>query len=213
MKKIIEINDWSDPSELKKTISRLQNRRKTVLRQLGYDQIHFNGSKYNLDHILPALEAMLDHRLPEEESGRNNYYIYFHCNPLKKLFVKNDIKHLFLAKNFPGMTHVPFYVGKGTGNRAYQFERSGPYAKIRAKLRGFDLEPSVFIAKSELSENQAFNLESKIIDILGVTHLEKHGLLVNLDEGSNHHWRRHHGYATSEYADMIKKILKRNKFI
>ena len=88
MKKIIEIQNYDDPSELKKLISVLQNRRKNILRSLGYDQINFNGSKYNSNTILPALEEMYK----VDNCTVGNYYIYAHCNPLKPLSITTNLK-------------------------------------------------------------------------------------------------------------------------
>jgi hypothetical protein len=204
-KKIIEI-DFDDPSDLKRNITKLQKRRKTVLRQLGYDQIHFNGSKYNLDTILPIMKDIYNFKLPGEYDDIGEYYIYFHCNPLKPLFVKNNLKHLFISLQFPGINYEPFYVGKGKDNRAYNLARNDSHRKIRTNIIKYKKDIEVFIAEKNLNESKALAKEAKLIDILGLQAISKYGLLCNLDEGFEPSNRR------SLYADNMKKLIKRNGF-
>lgn len=204
-KKIIEI-DFDDPSDLKRNITKLQKRRKTVLRQLGYDQIHFNGSKYNLDTILPIMKDIYSFKLPGEYDDTGEYYIYFHCNPLKPLFVKNNLKHLFISLQFPGIKYEPFYVGKGKDNRAYNLARNDSHRKIRTNIIKYKKDIEVFIAEKNLNESKALAKEAKLIDILGLQAISKYGLLCNLDEGFEPSNRR------SLYADNMKKLIKRNGF-
>jgi len=207
MKKIIEIQNYDDPSELKKLISVLQNRRKNILRSLGYDQINFNGSKYNSNTILPALEEMYK----VDNCTVGNYYIYAHCNPLKPLSVTTNLKHLFLATKFPSIKYEPFYVGKGTGNRAYDLSRNDSHRKIRSNILKYKKDIDVCILDNYLSEDTALAKESKLIDILGLISLSKHGLLTNLDEGIDYLYRREQ-YKTADNADLILKILVKNGY-
>ena len=57
MKKDFSI-DWDNPSDIKKHISMLQIRRKLLLRKLGYNEVTFNNSKYNLDNIFPEINKL-----------------------------------------------------------------------------------------------------------------------------------------------------------
>lgn len=207
MKKIIEIQDYNNPSELKKLISVLQNRRKNVLRSLGYDQINFNGSKYNITTILPAIEEM--YNVNNCTSG--NYYIYAHCNPLKPLAITTNLKHLFLATKFPSIKYEPFYIGKGTGNRAYDLSRNDSHRKIRSNIIKYKKDIDVCILENYLSEDSALAKESKLIDILGLISLSKHGMLANLDEGVDYSYRREQ-YKSADNADLILKILAKNGY-
>jgi hypothetical protein len=207
MKKIIEIQNYNDPTELKKLISLLQNRRKNILRSLGYDQINFNGSKYNSSTILPAMEEM--YKLDNCTTG--NYYVYAHCNPLKPLSITTNLKHLFLASMFPSIKYEPFYIGKGVGNRAYELSRNDSHRKIRSSIIKYKKDIEVCILDKNLSEDSALAKESKLIDILGLISLSKHGLLANIDEGADASYRREQ-YKLADNAALIAKILVKNGY-
>jgi hypothetical protein len=207
LKRIIEITNYNDPSELKKVISQLQSRRKTVLRKLGYDQITFNGSKYNCETILPIINEYYD----STPNNFGNHYVYFHCNTLKPLFVKNNLKHLFLALKFPGMRYEPFYVGKGVGNRAHNLHRNVSHRKIRSNLIKYKKDIEVFIAEKNLDENSALLKESYLIDILGLISLSKHGILTNLDEGVNS-FNRVDRLEKTNNPVILKKLFIKNGF-
>ncbi len=80
-------------------------------------------------------------------------------------------------------THSPartFYIGKGTGSRAYDHlirpDRTRKYARIRA-IVGAGHEPIVEVLIDNLSETQALRLESELITALGTE--ETGGILTN----------------------------------
>jgi len=206
MEKILLEVDWENPSDLKNTITKLQKRRKSILRILGYDEIYFNNSKHHLSLLLPSFEKMIEGVV--DDTGV--YYVYAHCNPLKPLNIKHDIKHLFLSSKFsPQLEYEPFYIGKGTDNKYLNLNlnRNGSHSKIRSGLKKFDKEIECVILRKNLSADNALLLESKLIDILGLRSLSHHGLLCNLDEGVDNNQRR------LLYDDpTITKILKRNGF-
>lgn len=108
-----------------------------------------------------------------------NYYVYVHCDPTASIALKKDGVSTFGATM--GMTHLPFYVGKGTGNRAFELDRNETHRKVRQKLKLFDKDIKVTILKEGLTEKEALMLESKLIDIFGLISIG--GRLVNLDEG------------------------------
>jgi len=207
MIKTINVN-YDDPKDLKATISALQNRRKKILRELGYNQVNFNGSKYNMENIYPIFDDILNTNIINVPDNNDNkiYYVYVHCDPRTILNVTN-IKHIFLASKF-GLKNEVIYVGKGTGERFKDLHRNDSHRKFRSLLikNGRDLLP-VKIAEN-LSEQEALGLESKLIDILGLKCLSKHGMLLNLDEGENAEERR------KQYPDntIIKKLLQKNGF-
>jgi hypothetical protein len=202
--------DWDCPKDLKKNITLLQQRRKSLLRSLGYDEIYFNGSKYNLENILPAFNQIYDTDLGDiyfNEDISGKYYVYLHCNPLKPLNVKNDIKHLFLASKYPNLKYEPFYVGKGKDNRYLDFVRNDSHRKIRTNIKKYNKEIVSVKVIENLSQAESFSYESKLIDILGLKCYSSYGCLVNLDEGENSNLRR-----KMYNNEIIFKILKRNGF-
>lgn len=126
----------------------------------------------------------------------NKYYVYVHCDPSAKIAARKDGVSTFGATL--GMTHLPFYIGKGVGNRAFDLDRNESHRKIRQKLKIFNKDILVTIIKDGLTEMDALILESKLIDIFGLT--SHGGRLVNLDEGINHKERK------QKYGDHLKKL-------
>lgn len=74
----------------------------------------------------------------------------------------------------------PFYIGKGTGSRAYDHlvtpDGTRKYARIRQILE-MDVRPLVDILVEDLTETQAFRLEAELISAFGTE--ETGGLLTN----------------------------------
>ena len=74
----------------------------------------------------------------------------------------------------------PFYIGKGTGSRAYDHlirpDHTRKYARIQ-KILDAGLEPLVDILIDDLSETQALRLEAELISALGTE--ETGGPLAN----------------------------------
>ena len=79
-------------------------------------------------------------------------------------------------------TDLPFYVGKGKGDRAYRFQRRTRYHKnVVAKLARNGLRPDVRIVASGLTERQAFDVE-----IERISHWRTKGArLTNLTHGGD----------------------------
>jgi len=86
------------------------------------------------------------------------YYVYCHRNPTTK-----DI----------------FYIGKGSNNRAYVMKSRGKYWFNYVKKHGI---PIVEILYENLTEEDAFKLESELIEKIGRSDLNK-GPLVNTTNG------------------------------
>jgi hypothetical protein len=184
MKKQFDIN-WDNIGHLK-YFKKLISKR---IKELGaYSDLPktLHTSSKNIDEWISCFENILNTDLTEIYSQQNsepNYYVYFHCYPNKKLKISYDIRHLFLAQKY-NINNLPFYVGMGSGNRFLDLERNNIHRKIRTKLlkNSQDILP-IKIAEG-LTQSEAFSLESKLIDILGIYNLNKNGILVNLDEGT-----------------------------
>jgi hypothetical protein len=199
----------NDPSDLKKYITKLQKKRKDLLRSLGYNGIHFQGSKYHADAVLPLIEKILATDLSalyKDCETSEKYYVYVHCDPDKPLRVQHELKHLVLASRF-NLTHEPFYVGKGTGNRCEDLNRNEGHRKILAKLVKIGKPVIINKIAENLTEGESLSLEAKLIDILGIRQLGKEGYLVNLDEG------KHSGARRETYGKEVFPILRRNGFL
>jgi hypothetical protein len=106
------------------------------------------------------------------------YYVYAHCEPNKIAIGKDGITSWAATL---GLDLIPFYIGKGTGNRAYDLNRNGTHRKVRQKFQNFKKDIEVRIIEDNVSELEALCLESKLLDIFGLN--GKGGRLVNLDEG------------------------------
>ena len=74
----------------------------------------------------------------------------------------------------------PFYIGKGTGSRAYDHlarpDKTRKSARIE-QIKGDGLDPLVDILVDDLSENDALRLEAELISAFGTE--ETGGLLTN----------------------------------
>jgi hypothetical protein len=202
--------DISDTRSLSKTITQLQKIRKQLLEQNGCKQLTFAASKYNAEHIIPYLEIM--YNTSSEylliENPNNEYYVYAHCDPRKPLNITTNLKHLFLASKF-GITHEPFYIGKGLKNRAFELSRNDSHRKIRSLIRRENKEVLIAIIDKNLIEADALHKEAALMDILGLKSILSSGLLVNLDEGPSQ--ERYEAYSKLPEWDKIQKILKINK--
>ena len=75
----------------------------------------------------------------------NNYYVYLH-------------------KTKSG---IPFYVGKGKGKRAYSTDRNKDWKALVDRIGQYDVE----IAYNNLSEDESFEIEKRLIAEIGVNNL------------------------------------------
>jgi hypothetical protein len=114
----------------------------------------------------------------------NNYYIYIYFNPLKPgYYIFDDL--LF--------DYEPIYIGKGKNNRSHDHIRhcqnknnkSGYrrlfYQKLR-KIIKLGTFPEITIFKENLSEKEAFDLETNLISKIG-RRITKEGPLCNNTKG------------------------------
>lgn len=97
---------------------------------------------------------------------------------------ENNIFYVYIY--YDPIDNVPFYVGKGSGNRYKQHlkcDKRNPFKinKIN-KILNLGLEPSIKIYKDNLLEEEAFKLEIELIKEFGRRDLNM-GTLCNLTDG------------------------------
>lgn len=124
------------------------------------------------------------------------YYVYAHTDSNRKVAVGINGLTSFAATL--GCSYFPFYIGKGTGSRCYDLSRNGEHGKIVKRLKLSDGDVVIRLVKENLTESEALQLESKLIDIFGLRPYG--GMLSNLDEGMLAEQRR------ALYRDAFLKL-------
>ncbi|MFI5260836.1 MAG: hypothetical protein ACHQU0_03515 [Candidatus Paceibacteria bacterium] len=107
------------------------------------------------------------------------YCVYAHLDPCRKVVIERDGVTTFAATL--GMEFWPFYIGKGTGDRWQQFNRNETHRKVRERISLLSRAPVAMKIADGLTESEALQRESKLIDIFGL--ITSGGKLCNLDEG------------------------------
>lgn len=118
--------------------------------------------------------------------------------------------------------NLPFYVGKGKGNRAYyhlsenkrmRIENPRKYNKIQ-KIKSEGYEPSVNIVKYFDDENEAYDYEELLIKKYGRKNIDDGGILTNICESSRPPKLKGRTYQElygDEWEEQIQKRLKTKK--
>lgn len=129
----------------------------------------------------PYLSSLLNQNwkcLFPRETEEGDYYVYAHVDPRHNIFVTSEC----CGGNYGGR---PFYIGKGTGNRAYDLKRNEGHGKTIKEILKDEYSPShiVKILFSGLSEQKALEIESKLIYFFRTQYSKRRkGWLVNLSE-------------------------------
>ena len=100
-----------------------------------------------------------------------------------------------------------FYVGKGPGNRVYQHAQAAlaedsPSLKLSTirELKVLGLDVKYYIIRHNLSEQEAYLVESSIIDLLTYPAFNKGNILTNIVSG-HHQWNE--GIKTDEEINIL----------
>lgn len=114
-------------------------------------------------------------------SREQKFYVYAHIGRGKRV------------DNLPfGLMRLPFYIGKGTGDRAYDLKRNQGHGALVRGMKESNKEnsvPKVRILRSNLTEAEAFALESKLIYFFGTKYeIGKSGCLINIDIPKTPEW-------------------------
>lgn len=157
------------------TLTYLSKIHKRVFKGLPAENHAFNGVhtlKY-LDELLPQDWSEY---FPNGDMERK-YYVYAHLHGSVRIKYKSELLDLDLKG-------LPFYIGKGTGDRAYDLKRNQGHGELLRELKrlGKTELDVVVILKNGLTESEAFQLESKLIYLFGTKYeTSRHGILLNID--------------------------------
>lgn len=108
------------------------------------------------------------------------YYVYMHLDPCKKVEINGHHLSAFSGIYFK-LPYLPFYVGKGIGDRYMKSDRNASYGKVRKRIEELNRKVEKIIILNNLTEKEALIYESKLIDLYGI--IQYGGMLSNLDEG------------------------------
>lgn len=109
---------------------------------------------------------------------------------------------------------VPFYIGKGKGNRCFvhlkpwhlKHDTNRLKVNIINKIRKNGEEPIIEIIKKGLTENEAFQIETEQIKLYG--RIENGGLLANMSDGGEGQSGYHH---TDELKQSFSEMFSGDK--
>ena len=205
--------DENSLDEVSKVLKRVVRIKRRLEKQLNDNRYLIDRGKradvfekvYNSILTLHDSNSQDLNELYETASGPSTYYVYTHCDPRTPLNAKNNPRDLFASTI--GLAHRPFYVGKGSEDRAYDLNRNDSHRKIRSKLLHESLDIEVKIVSDQLTLGESLLLESKLIDIFGLLSISKYGWLANLDEGPKYNKRR------TLYDKGSGKILRSNNYL
>lgn len=187
--------DETDFDELSRVITKLNKQRNNLLRDnesLRISNARYKNRMQSIEREYDAVQLIYASdisTLYQTNNEDRTYYVYVHCNPLQRLNAKQDAKHLFCASTLQ-LGCVPFYVGKGQGDRCYDLNRNEGHRKIKQHINKAGSEVVVVKLAEGLMESEALALEAKLIDILGLKQLHSTNTLINLDEGYQSQNRR-----------------------
>lgn len=105
------------------------------------------------------------------EAMSNKFYVYFLLDPRKE--------------------YLPYYIGKGTGNRAKRHitRKTDKFCWLKQRvtdaIRRAGYEPTILIWADNLSEEDAYNLEIEQISRFGRIGFDRDGILTNRTAGGD----------------------------
>jgi hypothetical protein len=195
--------DWNSIEQLKTLRSKIDRRlNQLIVVEKKYKKSHVEVYDSCMKIYLTDISSLYEDR--NDLNEQKNFYVYAHCDPFFGL--KADTNGKIAFASMLGLTHLPFYIGKGTGTRAYDLNRSESHRKKRQFIENSNKEVMVSILQDNLTEKEALMIESKLIDIFGLTSFG--GWLVNLDEGSNNHQRKQIYF--DDYINVNKMLKMKN---
>jgi hypothetical protein len=175
MKKELSVN-WDSPKDLTRVISQLHNRKRELEGHVGKKQ----KAKDRLSLMMEVWNTPV-YLNDENLSSEKDFYVYTHFTSDRRHFpCEKDSVSMFC--HAVGMPSIPFYVGKGKGDRHSCKERNKGHQLVRKLSENRGDETQSFVLMGGLTEMEALVMEGKLIDIIGQRAI-KTGPLTNLDEG------------------------------
>lgn len=195
--------NWNSIEDLKALRAKIDRR----LNQLSViDKKHKKSHLSVFESCQKVLNTDISHLYEDLTlNADKKFYVYVHCDPFFKLKADTNGKIAFASTL--GIESLPFYVGKGEGNRAYDLNRNESHRKKRQFIEQTGKQVQVLILKDNLTEVEALMLESKLIDIFGLKSYG--GWLVNLDEGVNNQSRKQ--IYIDDYVNINKMLKLKNQ--
>ena len=193
--------DWNSVEQLKSLRAKIDRR----LNQLVVVEKKYKSNHSSVfDSCNRILEADISFLYTEQKlSNDRKFYVYAHCDPFFNLKADTNGKIAFASTL--GLSSLPFYIGKGEGRRAYDLSRNESHRKKRQFIERSGKDVQIVLIRDGLTELEALMLESKLIDIFGLTSFG--GWLVNLDEGTHNEQRKQ--IYIDDYIN-VNKMLKMN---
>lgn len=151
----------------------VRKRKKSFFTALKYRDRSLDTSSRRKE-LAPLLDEDWSDVYPPDNTERV-YYVYAHVMPTILGFQIEIPPYTFKG--------IPFYIGKGTGNRAYDLKRNEGHGQEIRRLLNTESTPEdiVQIIEDKLTESEALCLEAKLIYFFGTRFDgEKNGVLVNL---------------------------------
>jgi len=193
--------DWDSIEEVSKLFHQVRSRKHHLEAKLKLKPTRMEIETEKFNAINKIMSTNIDDLYSDyNHNTENKFYVYCHMNPEKPLIVNGRYSAFVTFSALLGMSHSPFYIGKGTGNRLNEINRNETHRKVTKFIRDRGKDPLVYMIKDNLSEKDALIMESKLIDIYGLDIYN--GSLTNLDEGIKSLERR------NRYADEYNLINK-----
>lgn len=194
----------------------IANRNNDMAGQYGNRLKCLNTNSILIDFLMEDWSFLF----PSADANERKYYVYYHSD------ISSD--HVTYSRmpdpcgttvKFTGM---PFYIGKGTGDRYKSLNGRSTSHINRIKVhtqKGYDIESVCHILQDGLTEVEALELESKLICFFGCQsefptnrmhfHGKCGGALINGDVGSRPNWIKEiMGKRLSETKSKRKKRAK-----
>jgi hypothetical protein len=190
--------DWDSVNSIEKKIRSL-TARKHEIKSGGNGPISLvtKGEKLSLYLKIWSTDISSIYGDIKTSDKSKSFYVYAHLNPLEPVDMTRA-RDVFAATM--GMQYLPFYIGKGCGGRDGNTIRNETHRKVLQKLKSLELSPIVIRVKDGITELDALQYESKLIDIFSL--IVNGGLLCNLDEGYKRIERR------KMYRDCLRKLCR-----